>query len=75
MLDKKARWFFIILAVIWLFITLVITIVLILILKDVRSFMLITLTTPPTAILHHLYRYHFPIPHSQAMAKGQKIPE
>lgn len=60
MTDNKKQWYLLILATAWLFIALALTVCALYITRDLRSALLAGLTTPPIALLHRLYHYHFP---------------
>ena len=61
MLDNKKQWYLLILVTVWLIVSLTATIIIIIIVHSLISCTIATLTAAPTGILHHLYRYHFPI--------------
>jgi hypothetical protein len=60
MSNHKIQWYLLILAPIWLFVSLALTASAFYITRDLHSFALGTLTAPPIVILNLLYRRHFP---------------
>ena len=58
--PSKQQWYFLILATVWLFVALALTVDIFYVTKDLRSIILATLTAPPIAMLQRLYRYYFP---------------